>query len=169
MRSLVVFDSCFGNTERIARAIGDALAAYGASVVVPVAEASAALTAKPELLVVGGPTQRHRLSPALEAFLKGLRRRSLSGVATVAFDTRYRMRPALTGSAAVRIHQLLRRADGRAASPPESFFMAVDRPPKGQKRRHELEVLEPGELGRAVAWTERLGRSLAGAVAPSGG
>jgi hypothetical protein len=33
-----------------------------------------------DLLIVGGPTQRHRASPALAAWLEGLGRRTLSGV-----------------------------------------------------------------------------------------
>jgi hypothetical protein len=38
--------------------------------------------------------------------------------------------------------------------------MERDVPPKGTKRRHELETLEPGELDRAEAW----GRAVAVAV-----
>jgi predicted amidohydrolase len=58
----------------------------------------------------------------------------------------------LTGSAAVRIASRLKRAGVRLVVPPESFFMERDMPPQGEKRRHELERLEPGEEERASEW-----------------
>jgi flavorubredoxin len=57
-------------------------------------------------LHMGGPTQRHRLSPALRAFLDRLLRRSLPGLSAAAFDTRYHMAAWKSGSAA---HEIARR------------------------------------------------------------
>jgi hypothetical protein len=41
---------------------------------------------------------------------------------------------------------------GKSQVPPESFFMERDVPPQGEKRRHEMERLEPGEEERAAEW-----------------
>lgn len=156
MNSLVVYESSFGNTERIAQAVHAYLATAGDARIVAVGAAEAALADVPELLVVGGPTQRHRMSPTLEALLRALPRRSLRGVSGAAFDTRYDMNPFLSGSAARQIERLLRRAGCRTIVSPESFFITMDRPPEGKKRRHDVEELASGELQRARAWAETL-------------
>jgi flavodoxin len=165
MRGLVVYDTEFGNTERIARAIGEGLASLGEVRVASAAEAT--LVPPPDLLFVGGPTQRHRMSPALAALLESLPRRSLRGVRAAAFDTRYRMARLLTGSAAADAGRRLERAGCQMIASPESFFIERDRPPDGEKRRHHLEQLEPGELERARQWAGDLAASLAPGAMPA--
>ncbi len=61
MNTLIVYDTSFGNTERIADAICDGLEAFGEVRVVTAAEAD--IGPAVDLLLVGGPTQRHGLSP----------------------------------------------------------------------------------------------------------
>jgi flavodoxin len=156
MKSLVIYDSQYGNTEKIARTIHEQLATRGEARIVQLNEAPNALTHRPELLVVGGPTQRHGASPSMRAFLHDLPRRSLRGTTAAAFDTRYDMNSRLTGSAAHRIAQYLRRAGCTIATAPQSFFIAMDEPPPKQKRRHEKEELKPGELERARTWATTL-------------
>jgi len=75
MRSLIINDSTFGNTDRVARAIHGRLVMAGEAVIIGVADAGTALDDLPDLLVVGGPTQRHGMSPDLGTFLRGLPRR----------------------------------------------------------------------------------------------
>ena len=157
MLTVVIYDSSFGNTARVAQAIGRGAAALGDVRVLSVAEAGR--LEQPDLLLVGGPTQRHRMSFGLGTFLEAFRRRSLQGVPAASFDTRYRMTAFLTGSAAKDAAGRLSRAGCQLVVPPESFFMAKDVPPKGEKRRHELEGLETGELELAEQW----GRSVAAA------
>ncbi len=158
MRALVVFDTTFGNTARLARAIGEALTA-GAGGTVDVRPV--ALVAIPDLvgldlLVVGGPTQRHGLSRTLAEWLHGLGHGTLPGVRAAAFDTRYRMPRLLTGSAATGAAKRLGRAGCRLAVAPESFFVERERPPTGERRHHDAEGLKPGELERATAWARTL-------------
>jgi flavodoxin len=164
MRTVVIYDSVYGNTEQVARAIGRGAAPSGDVRVLSVDEAGAgeaiAQAGHADLLFVGGPTQRHGLSPKLKAFLGSLSRGSMRGTGAASFDTRYRMAALLTGSAARDAAGRLRRAGSRLVVPPESFFMERDLPPEGEKRRHELEKLEPGELERAEEW----GRTVAAAV-----
>ena len=158
MNALIVYDSTFGNTERIARAIAERL---GSARLIRAEEAGALERPECDLLIVAGPTQRHGASPAMREWLERLPRGALKDVPAAAFDTRYRMSRLLSGSAAARIASRLKRAGAWLVVPPESFFMERDMPPQGEKRRHEMERLEPGEEGRATQWAvsilERMG------------
>ena len=62
MRALVVYESMYGNTREIASNIADGLRAYYEVTLVPVAEATAELVARADLLVAGAPTHMHGLS-----------------------------------------------------------------------------------------------------------
>jgi flavodoxin len=159
MLTVVIYDSSFGNTARIAQAIGRGAATLGDVRVLSVGDAGGGL-AQPDLLLVGGPTQHHRTSPELRTFLEALPRRSLQRVPAASFDTRYRMAAFLSGSAAKEAAGRLRRAGCQLVAPPQSFFMEKDVPRKGEKRRHALEGLEEGEIDRAEEW----GRSVATAA-----
>ncbi|MEJ2665600.1 MAG: hypothetical protein P8Z81_00605 [Deinococcales bacterium] len=88
--------------------------------------------------------------------MRALPRRSLKNVSGAAFDTRYAMNPLVSGSAARQIERFLHRAGCRTIVAPESFFITMDRPPQGSKRRHDVEELAAGELERARAWAETL-------------
>jgi flavodoxin len=159
MLTVVIYDSSFGNTARIAQAIGRGAATLDDVRVLSVGDAGGRLE-QPDLLLVGGPTQHHGTSPELRAFLEALPRRSLQRVPAASFDTRYRMAAFLTGSAAKEAAGRLRRAGCQLVASPESFFVEKDVPPRGEKRRHAIEGLEAGELERAEEW----GRSVATAA-----
>lgn len=64
MRAVVVYESMYGNTHRIAEAIGAGLDAPFDVGVVPVAEVSPVVLADAGLVVVGGPTHVHGVSRA---------------------------------------------------------------------------------------------------------
>jgi flavodoxin len=153
MNALIVYDSEFGNTERIAYAIAKQL---GTARVIRAAEVDTLDHVTCDLLLVGGPTQRHRASPTLHTLLERLPHGALKGVPAAAFDTRYRMSEFLSGSAAAWIAGRLKRAGARLILPPESFFIERDVPPQSEKRRHEREHLESGEEERAAAWANAL-------------
>ncbi len=169
MNVLIVYDSVYGNTERIARAIFGTLdGAHGGARLLK-AEEAATLVGQPcDLLIVGGPTQRHAASPAMRAFFENVPRGTYKGTQAAAFDTRYRMSAFLTGSAAEWIAGRLKRAGAALAVPPESFFIARDVPPEGEKRRHELEHLEHGEEQRASAWAVTILARMASEREPAG-
>jgi flavodoxin len=156
MNAIVFFDTQFGNTELIARAIAAALPPTISVRLEKVGQISRLETENVGLLIVGGPTQRQRITANLEAILEALPHRSLRGVKAAAFDTRYRMAAWLTGSAAQRVARLLRKRGAQLIVPPESFFVERDIPPEGQKRRHEIERLEPGEVERAAKWVRKV-------------
>ena len=148
MKTLVLFDSKFGNTEQIARAIGAALEQSGSVDVRSISE-MAQLAPGIELLVVGGPTQAHGVNSALKTFLDGLPPEALRGTAAAAFDTRLRWPVLLSGSAARGIAERLERKGARLVAKPESFYV-----------EHGEGPLADGEVARAESWA----RQVAGAI-----
>jgi flavodoxin len=160
MNVLVVFDTQYGNTEQVAHAIAGALDSISSVRLAKADEIPRLEGEGLDLLVVGGPTQRQRMSAPLTAMLEATPRGALKGVQVAAFDTRYRMSAWLSGSAARRIARQLRKLGGRLVIPAESFFMERDVPPQGHKRRHELERLEPGEVERAARWATEIARAI---------
>jgi flavodoxin len=159
MNVLIVYDTVHGNTEQLAQGMARALAS-AASVRLEKAAGLARIDAAGvDLLIAGGPTHRQRMSAPLAALLEAAERGAFREVCVAAFDTRYHMPAWLSGSAARRIARRLKKGGGRLIAPPESFFMERDAPPKGHKRRHELERLEPGELDRAARWAVYLAQT----------
>jgi flavodoxin len=156
MNVLVLFDTQFGNTEQIARGIGEAFPSATSVRLQNMRKDGSLVLGRLDLLIVGSPTQRQRMTANLEEVLAAIPRRSLKGVEAAVCDTRYRMPPLLTGSAAARIAQLLKKAGAHLKVPPESFFIDRDVPPKGHKRRHDIEHLESGELERAAEWVNKI-------------
>ena len=148
MRTVVIFDTKFGNTARIAAAIARGVGTRSDVMILEAVEAVEALSERPDLVIVGGPTQRRGPSPALGGFLDGLPP-SLHGVPAATFDTRYRGARWLMGSAAHDAARRLGKRGARLAVPPESFYITRGGPPEGQG-------LEAGELERAEAWGRRV-------------
>ena len=68
MRALIVYESMYGNTRRMAEAIAEGLEAAMPTRVLPVASADYDALAGADLLLVGGPTHAHGMShPATRA------------------------------------------------------------------------------------------------------
>jgi flavodoxin len=156
MKTLVIFDSQFGNTERLAEVIAQRLGA-DAPLWAADGAANAALVRRDwNLLVVGAPTQNHTVSPTMRALLQGLPYEALKDARVAVFDTRYRMARFLSGSAADWIATRLTRAGAALVEAPESFFVERDASPPGEQRQHDHQRLEAGEVGRAQAWANAL-------------
>lgn len=155
MQSLVIYDSKFGNTERIADAIARGLGTLGSVLVMDTAEASGTRRAQAEpldLVLLGGPTQRRAPSPALRSFVDALPA-DLRRVPAATFDTRYRGSTWIMGSAAAEAAKVLRKEGSKVVAPPESFFI-------GRGGPLERQTLEPGEIERAEAWGRAVGASV---------
>ena len=156
MKTLVVYDSKYGNTEKIARAIGGAIG--GDVTVMPVGQAHAAGLESFDLLIVGSPTQRAGYLPSIKDFLDGIPDNALKGVRVAAFDTRItarsgdigtRVMAAIAGGlgyAAKPIAEALEGKGGTPAAPPEGFIVNGIHGP-----------LKKGEPERAAEWGKRLG------------
>lgn len=140
MHSLVIYASRSGNTQRIAEAIADGLRTSGTVELQPAGEAPSAIPPEVELVVIGGPTEAHGMTPPMKEFLARLAPHALSGRRAAAFDTRLRWPLLLSGSAGAGITDELRAHHANVVAHEESFF--VTRKPE----------LEPGEVERAKAW-----------------
>jgi flavodoxin len=145
MYALVVYDSQFGNTERIATAIADTLRTSGNVRTVRVDPAQPIDMEGVDLLILGSPTQGWRPTVAMQSFLGKLTPEQLHGRAIACFDTRFQKPRWMTGSAArVMANQFLRMKISLLMSP-ESFFV-----------EHTEGPLLTGELGRAAVWARAL-------------
>lgn len=164
MQALVVFESIFGNTERLAEVVAHGL---GLRMAVTMTRADLAVlqdASATDLLVIGAPTHaltlpapgtRRRaaarldnevgLNAGIREFLAALPPGGDRPVAT--FDTRHRWMRYLPGSAARAAARLSGRAGWRMLMPAQSFYVAGIAGP-----------LLPGEADRAADWGEQLGR-----------
>jgi flavodoxin len=160
MKTLVIFDSQFGHTERLAEVIAQRLGADTPLWAADGAAKAALELGDWDLLIIGAPTQNHTVSPTMRALLQGLPQGALKDARVAVFDTRYRMARLLSGSAADWMAARLRRAGVTLVVAPESFFVERDAPPPGEQRRHDHdhdhERLAAGEEERAQAWASAL-------------
>ena len=163
MKILVIYDSVFGNTEKIAQAIARAISQAIASGQGGTAEAELLHVSgvQPcqmedcDLLVVGSPTRGFRPTEDLAQLLERLAPKALQGKRVAAFDTRFKadeQKSAFTrfivktgGYAAKRIAERLKKAGAVLIVPPEGFYVDDIEGP-----------LKDGELERAAAWAKSL-------------
>jgi flavodoxin len=142
MKVLVVYDSLYGNTEQIAKAIGGAI--RGEVRVLRVAEANPAEAGSFDLFIVGSPTQGGRATKSVQDFLSKIPPDSLRNVSVTSFDTRHKnMLTRPFGYAAGRIADSLKSKGGALTVPPEGFVVKGTRGPLGD-----------GELERAADWAK---------------
>jgi flavodoxin len=145
MRTIVAYESRYGNTAEVAESISESLQTTGPVQLVALSGDTVLELEGVDLLVVGGPTEGHGASPTLKAALERLPDGALSGVQVAAFDTRLHWPLLLSGSAAKAVATIFERKGGVMAVPPESFFI------RGKQPR-----LVEGEAERAGAWAQRL-------------
>ena len=142
MSVLIVYDSMYGNTEALAKAMA---AAIGGDVTLSRAgEADLSALAGLDLLIVGAPVHGGRPMPSVQAFLDRLP--ALQGTRVAVFDTRLTSRMVkVFGYAADRAAASLREKGGVPVGTPEGFLV------KGKKG-----PLKEGELERAVGWARAI-------------
>jgi flavodoxin I len=144
VRTLVIYDSLYGNTKAIAEAIGDAIP--GDVEVRHVGEANASELGGYDMVVVGAPTHGGRASEPARGFVDQIQPRALEGINVAGFDTRYEHKLArLLGFAAPKIAKALQKKGGTLAGPPGEFYVTGGEGP-----------LKEGEAERAAAWAKAL-------------
>ena len=109
-KALIVYDSIYGNTEKIARAIAGALTPSGEVKVLRPGEVNPSELESVDLLVVGSPTQGGRATPAIQEFLSKIPSNALKNVSVASFDTRFSTRlVGIFGYAAGKIADSLKK------------------------------------------------------------
>ena len=144
MKVLVVYDSVYGNTEKIAKAIGEAVA--GDVQVARVSDISSAGMKPVDVLIVGSPTLGGRPTEPIQNFLAAVPSEAVKGVKVASFDTRYSGKfVKLFGFAAEKISQSLKEK-GATPVPQLGEFIVTGK--KGP--------LKEGELERAANWAKEI-------------
>jgi flavodoxin len=152
MNTVIVYDSLYGNTEKIAQAMG--MANPQESTVIPIHKINSINLDQVKLLIVGSPVHGGRPTPPIEEFIKKLPPHALKNVRVAAFDTRFASRDHGLGIqilmnviryAAERITKELTKKGGQLVAEPEGFIVEDKAGP-----------LKEGELERATQWAKQL-------------
>ena len=164
MRVLVVTETYWGNTARVADAIATELVPAHRVRLLAAGDVDELELGSADLVIVGAPTHVHGL-PGPRSRAAAVKQGRLSeeraraegvrellariprstGAVAAAFDTRVPGAVLVTGAASRGIARRLRKRDYRCVVPPESFLVEGKTP-----------VLAAGELDRARVWARRV-------------
>lgn len=153
MKALLIYDSIYGNTEKIAKAVGKELGCEA----LHVSAASPSSLKNISLLIIGSPTHGGNETPALQKFIASLPKDSLQGVRVAAFDTWMtqdgqglitKFAVGFFSHASPRTLFRLQKLGGTMAAEPAAFLV------KGK----EGPLLE-GEIEKAREWAKKLDKS----------
>lgn len=156
MKNLILYDSQFGNTEKIAQAVGKGVG--GDAQVRAVKDTGNIAWSELKLLVVGSPTQGGRPTPTLQKVFDTIPQNGLQHTKVAAFDTRFvlekqnfalKLLMKTIAYAAEKIAKILQNKGGELVCPPEAFFVVGKEGP-----------LQDGELERAEKWGQKLTQAL---------
>lgn len=151
MKTLIIYDSQFGNTEKIAKAIGE-VAGEGTRVL-SVQEAKAEDLAGVTFAFVGSPTHGGRPSQPLQGFIHTLGPHALQNIKVATFDTGIpkqgqkffmRMIIGFFGYAAKRTAATVEKKGAQIAGA-ETFYVLGKEGP-----------LREGEIERAKEWAREI-------------
>lgn len=156
MKISILYDSFFGNTEHIAKAVAKGFKNENNEVLLlNIIEADWNKVCDCQVVIVGSPTRGFRPSPFTTKFLKGIPSNGLKNVKVAAFDTRMslpdieskalRFIVKTGGYAAKAIAGFLQKKGGELVAAPEGFIVKGDKGP-----------LLSGELERAEKWATQI-------------
>ncbi len=140
MNSLVVYDSNYGNTQKVAEAIASAISATQCA---NISNIHVDQLSNVGLLICGSPINGWRPTARMSAWLKAIPAGALKNTHVATFDTR--MNVWYHGDAAGKMLQALRRAGGRVAGKPIGCIVETKDGP-----------LRDGELNRAADWAKKI-------------
>ena len=108
MKAIVVYDTKFGNTEKIAKVLAEGMKEQGVTGdSVKVGEVEISRLKEYDLLVIGGPTHGFGISKPMKDFLDKLESAEISGKKAFVFDTKLKSR--FAGSAGKGIEKRLKK------------------------------------------------------------
>ncbi len=151
MKTVILFDSYFGNTEKVAASIKERLDPSGELILSRFNNASSDILENTDILILGSPTRAFRPTKSATDFLKKLPAHSLKGINIAAFDTRISLNDVdskflcfmagLFGYAAEPLQKIMVKKGGTAIVEPKGFYVKGTEGP-----------MTDGELERASAW-----------------
>jgi len=147
MKTLIVYDSIYGNTRIIAEAIAQGIP--GQVALQQAGEVHASELSGFDLLVIGAPTQGGRPTESVQILLDSVSGTALQGKKVAAFDTRLKAKwVKIFNYAAPRIASTLQEKGGVLVNEPAGFIV------KGRSG-----PLLEGEVERAREWGKRIGET----------
>lgn len=159
MKALIVYDSFYGNTERIAQAISKKLSDHGTTELVRINDYKDDLLNGVDLLVIGSPTRAFNPTPNIKAFINKLSKEKLKTLKIAVFDTRISVEETNIkfliqmvkwfGYATDKIAKILKRKKATLIVPPEWFIVMDSEGP-----------LMETELDHATTWAENIVNAL---------
>lgn len=150
MNALVVYDSTYGNTGKVAQAITTAMSKFANVKLLAIKDATVAELNNIDTLVIGSPTQGGRPTQPIQDFIKELDETILGKMHVAAFDTRFakedhgfglRALMGIIGFAAPKITNSLEAKGAQVAAEPLGIIVADKAGP-----------LKNGETQRAQDW-----------------
>lgn len=146
MKTLVIYDSLYGNTKTIAQAIGEAIP--GEVEVLQVGQMNAGDLETVDLLIIGTPTHGALPTEAVQGLVERLGPPAREGAKVATFDTRltWWFLERWGGFAAPKMADALEKKGWTLAGAPGGFYVRGLR--KGPLKR--------GEVDRAAAWARGL-------------
>lgn len=151
MKILIIYDSFFGNTEKIAMAIGEGIGNEKEVMVVKVQNFKKEQLDGIDLLVVGSPTRAFSQSPDIKEFLQSIPAGSLKGVKGAAFDTRVDAEATKSGFLKFMI-KLFGYADKNIVAGLKKAGCDLIFPSRGFIVTESEGPLKEGELDKAKEW-----------------
>ncbi len=154
MNTLIIYDSEYGNTAKIAHALAVGAAEAGKVIRKTAAEVRPMDLCTVDLVMVGSPTQGGRPTEPIQALLDKLSNDVVRNVRVAAFDTRYAINAhgrflkflmKRIDFAAPKIAAGLVEKGAKLITQPQGFIVHDTKGP-----------LEPGELERARLWSREL-------------
>lgn len=128
MKATVIYDSKFGNTEKVAQALALGLRDGGVETAcLRFDQVQPDQMRASDVVAIGGPTQNRTVSGALDRWLQVLPRSDVAGKRGFAFDTRYKSR--FAGSAAKGIEARMQTLEMRVVMPCASAIVQGNKGP----------------------------------------
>ena len=155
MQALVIYDSVFGNTEKIAQSIATGLRTAHETQCLRAGSVSVVQITSVDIIVMGSPTRSFRATPATHSVLDSIPSAALQGKKVAAFDTRLLM----TGVKGLLFRKIIDKGGYAApiiASEMQSKAGTLSLPAEGFFVKGEEGPLVDGELERASDWGRKL-------------
>ncbi len=134
MKALVIYDTKFGNTEKVANGIAEVLKAEA----IKASDVEVSTLKEYDVIVFGSPTQAWNMSGGMKGLFKKLQGDSFLGKKAATFDTRFKSR--FAGSAAKKIQSKLLKLDFEIVMEPVSFIVIGKEGPLAEGEMEKTKV-----------------------------